>query len=137
MATVIEQAIEVLERTNDGEDLAPCHLYLVQLAANDQLSDKGREAWAELVQQVAEGYRAPWFHGIEHLTIDHRGFVRWRGRQVEHYSSPWAYSEAGKASAIELAERCRILEARGEVPTTLTAVWRWDEGEAAAGEVGP
>jgi len=30
---------------------------------------------------------------IEHLTIDHGGFVYWKDEQVEHYTPRWAYSE--------------------------------------------
>ena len=48
---------------------------------------------------------------------------RWKGKRVEHYDSPWAYSAKAKKSAEEVARRCRILEARGEIPSTHNVIW--------------
>lgn len=75
------------------------------------------------------GYKKPWFHGIENMTIDNAGFVMWKGNQVEHYNLSSAYSDKLRAEALELARRCVILEARGESPTTHNAIWTWEEKE--------
>jgi hypothetical protein len=116
MATIIDQAIEILHATRDGDDLAPRDLYLIQLAVNDQLNDIGKDAFACLVANVTkpEGYTQPWFWGIEHLTKDHAGYVYWKGQQVEHYSF---YGKAAanreRIAAEELARACRDCEERG------------------------
>jgi len=87
----------------------------------------GRVAFEKLYQDVLAGYRKPWFHGIEHLTLDHEGYVYWKSQQVEHYNMPWAGSEEARQQAEELAERCRTLEGRGLPVNTTTIVWRWPE----------
>lgn len=129
MSTVIERAIEILRRTNDGDDLAPEHLGLVELAVNGRLNDAGTLAFEELYRNAIkpEAYTRPWFHGIEHLTRDQQGYVLWKGKQVEHYDSPWCYSEEGKQSAEELARRCRHLESLGEDPDNHKIIWRWED----------
>ena len=124
----IDMAIIILEKINDGDDLAPEHLYLVQEAANGHLSEQGEVAFYQLYSSVLEGYKKPWLHGIEHLTIDHEGYVYWKGKQVEHYDFPWAYSEAARAEALEIARRCSILEGKGIEPSAISVVWKW-EGE--------
>jgi hypothetical protein len=69
----------------------------------------------------------PWFHGIEHLTIDHEGYVSWRGKRVDHYTPSWAYSEEAKQQAEELAERCRQLEAAGKPVNKFHAILDWTD----------
>ena len=124
---IIDQSCEILQKTRDGEDLSPWHLKLVELAVNDFLSEKGKEHFQELYASVLAGYKKPWFWGIEHLTIDHTGYVYWKGKQVEHFSYPADKVEESKQEAMELAHRCRILEDQGKVPTTATAVWSWED----------
>jgi hypothetical protein len=128
MPRPIDMAITILQKTNDGDDLAPEHLYLVQEAVNGHLSEQGEVAFYQLYESVLKGYKKPWLHGIEHLTIDHAGRVYWKGKQVEHYDFPWAYSEAAKSEAQEIARRCQILEGRGIDPDTTSVCWKW-EGE--------
>jgi hypothetical protein len=57
------------------------------------------------------------FHGIEELRKAGDGYVFWREVCVEHYSYP--DSEEGqdreRKAAHKLADRCRAIEARGEV----------------------
>ena len=84
--TPYDMIIEILEKTNDGNDLSPLHLKLVELTANDFLSEAGEIALYELYANVKKGYVKPWFLGVEHMTQDHEGFVYWKGIQVEHYS---------------------------------------------------
>ena len=53
--TNCEKAIEILHRTHDGDDLAPEHRRLLELAINDMVSEAGQiQAWwyNELVSAV-------------------------------------------------------------------------------------
>lgn len=134
-APIIDQALEIIEKTNDGNDLSPAHLYLVQTAVNGWLSEAGEVAFAELYANVQRGYVKPWFCGIEHLTIDHEGYVYWKGVQVEHYTTRWMTKESMHESAADLADRCRQLEAAGVKVSVTTAIWRWPDslkGQVAA-----
>lgn len=123
-------ALEILERTNDGNDLAPEHLKLLENAVNGFLNRKGIEMFAEVHRQVVSGqYRKPWLHDIEHLTRDHEGYVYWKGHHVEHWNSCLVHSEEGRRQGLELARRCMIIEERGEVPDVGKTVWFWPSDE--------
>jgi len=123
-----DMALEILRETRDGDALAPDHLRLVENAVNGFLTEKGVEKFRELHGEVVSGkYKKPGFHGIEHLTVDHEGFVSWKGIHVEHYDFPFAFSERGKRAALELAERCKHLEKKGVSVNTTTAIWSWDQ----------
>lgn len=119
--------IEILQMTNDGERLSPPHLRLVEMTINNGISEAGEIALYKLHENVLSGYKPDWFHGIEHLTIDHEGFVYWKNIQVEHYTPSWAYSEEARVSAIELVDRCRTVEKRGDKPTTCSVIWNFKE----------
>jgi hypothetical protein len=111
-ARPIDKAIEILGATRDGDQLDRGHLRLVEAAVNGHLTEAGLEALERLRRQVAAGeYQRRWFHGIEHLTQDHHGYVLWKGTEIEHYSFSDAARE--KEAATALAERCRSVEARG------------------------
>lgn len=126
--TDIDKSLLILQKTDDGNDLAPEQLYLIQTAVNGWLTDEGKKAFQELFEEVDSGhYRKPWFHDIEHLTIDHTGYVYWKGEHVEHYTLSWAYSEEAGESAKELAKRCRHLESIGVKPSATSAVWGWEK----------
>lgn len=130
MKSYCEQAIEILQQTHDGNDLAPHHLSLLQDMVNANVwgvDERMEMAFGELYENVKSGYKKPWFHGIEHLTIKHNGYVQWKGIEVEHYNLPWGYSSEGRLAALELVRRCRILEARGEQVSTSSAIWLWEE----------
>jgi len=127
LQSVCDKACEILQKTNDGDDLDPRHLKLLEMAVNGFLNDVGETAFEELYTNVQAGYQKPWFHDIEHLTRNHEGYVLWKGKAVEHYDSSLAYSAAAKKQAEELARRCRILESRGEIPTTHNAIWTWPD----------
>ena len=116
-----------MQATNDGDDLDPRHLKLLENAVNGFLNEKGEAAFEDLYQLALRGYKKPWLHGIEHLTIDNTGYVKWKGEIIEHYTLSWAYSAEAKGQARELARRCAILEARGETPTTTNSVWKWPD----------
>jgi nucleoside-diphosphate kinase len=50
-----EQGITILQKTNDGNDLAPHHLYLLQEAINGQLNAHGKEEYQLLYAEVTSG----------------------------------------------------------------------------------
>jgi len=125
--SVCDKACTILSKTNDGDGLSPEHLYLVQEMVNDTLNDLGKQEFEKLYQSVLDGYKKPWFHGIENLTVDHVGYVLWKDNIVEHYDSPWRWTPAAKVDAEEVARRCRHLESIGEVPTTKLVVWEWEK----------
>lgn len=128
--TTSEMACAILHATNDGDNLAPLHLGLVELAVNNSLNAAGEDAFKELYDSVIVGtYSPPWFHGIEHLTIDHIGYVLWKGQIVEHYTPGWAYTAEAKDAATTLADRCKHLESIDIPCTTTTAVWNWEKFE--------
>jgi hypothetical protein len=135
-SSVIDKGIEILRKTRDGEDLAPSHLQLVELAVNGFLQETGERAFEELYQNAMkpEGYTVPWFYGIEHLTRDHQGYVRWKGQLVEHYGAPWCYSEQARHAAEAIARQCRILEARGAVPNVQNVIWSWPVEDEQEGQ---
>ena len=119
--STIDRCIEILQRTRDGNALAPSHLKLVETMCNAGIcavSEAVEIVFDELYRRVVDGsydHTKVWFHGIEHLTRDHDGYVLWRGRIVEHYS--FTDYDREHAAAVALAERCRSLEARG-IPVT-------------------
>lgn len=123
--SLAENAIEILQKTRDGEDLDPKHLKLVELAVNGMLNDTGRYLFTELLENVRRGYVRPWFHGVEHVTRDHHGYILWKGAQIEHFSADYAHSDDAQTYVQELARRCTILESKGITPNTNSVVWRW------------
>ena len=123
----IDRALDILRRTNDGNDLIPFDLWLLQEAVNGHLNDRGRQAFLELCGRVDAGYCIGWLHGIEHLVMAPDGYVSWRGEIVEHYDQGLRTSEDGRRQALEIARRCRILEERGEPVSSTTVVWMWRE----------
>lgn len=123
--SLADAAIDILQRTRDGEDLDPKHLKLVELAVNGMLNETGLTLFRELHAQVQRGYVKPWFHGVEHITRNHEGYVLWRGKPIEHFSGDYAGSDEAATYVKELARRCAILEAQGITPDTNHVVWRW------------
>lgn len=118
-------AIEILQATRDGNELERHHLRLLELAVNGFLSEAGEIAFEQLHRSVMTGAYATephWLHNIEHLTIDHEGYVYWRGQTVEHYS--FTDIERERAAATELARRCRRLEGIGMPVDSRTVLLR-------------
>lgn len=121
-----DMACDILQKTKDGNELSPEHLWLVENAVNGFLNEKGKEKFKELHEEVTSGrYQKPYLHGIEYLTLDHEGFVYWRGKHVEHYEISFALSDKGKEAALELAKRCRHLEQKGVEVNVTNAIWHW------------
>ena len=123
----IDRALDILRLTNDGNDLIPFDLWLVQEAVNGHLNERGRKAFIELSARVDAGYSIGWLHGVEHLVMAPDGYVSWRGEIVEHYDECLRTSADGCRQALEIARRCRILEDRGEQVSSTTVVWTWRE----------
>jgi hypothetical protein len=117
---------EVLHATNDGDDLDPSHLRLLELAVNGALNDQGIEKFQKLYDEVkAGGYKKPWFHDVENLTIDNVGFVYWKGIEIEHYIH--FYTPEAKRGAKELGVRCRHLESIGVPVNGKNVIWDWEK----------
>jgi hypothetical protein len=124
-----EQAIEILQQTNDGDDLSPEDLYMVECAVNGILTFEGLEVFANLHQACLHGYKKPWYFGIEHLTVNHLHDVQWRGKTVENFTR--LRTKEAHSQAIEIARRCRILEERGVEPNVKSVVWNWGEAKCS------
>lgn len=112
----MDKVVEVLKLTNDGKDLSPRDLFLVELMINGfngndtVLSAK----FDELYDKVVNGRYNKldvYLYGIPHLTRDHQGYILWKGSKVEHYSYDDVAAE--KAAAEHLAKHCAALEAKG------------------------
>lgn len=109
----VEMACQILSKTNDGNDLDPNHLKLVEMAVNGILNDKGKELFTELHKQVTvTGYTKPWFKGVEHVTVDHEWYVYWKGVHVEHFTLSITDND-WKKDTEELAATCREMEKKG------------------------
>jgi hypothetical protein len=134
-ADIGDRAVEILRATQDGDRLAPLHLYLLQEAVNGHLSAEGLKVFEDLHRNAMQpgGYVPPWYHGIEHLTRDLEGYVYWKGVDVEHHSfiGPDAHARE-KAAALMVAARCRHLEATGIPVNGLNTVWHWEKYQAGA-----
>ena len=110
----IDKAIEILSRTNDGNDLSPTHLTLMEHAANGFLNEKGLEKLEEIYQHVMAGeYKKPYLQGVEFMTNDNDGFVYFKDKQVEHFSWDYMYSPAAKDYLIELQDKYLFMERNG------------------------
>jgi hypothetical protein len=127
IAKTCEEAVEILQKTRDGEDLDPNHLYLTQCAVNDKLTDEGLRMFQDLLQQVRSGYKKPWLFGIENLTINHAGYVFWKGHEVEHFTFSNELSRIHLEEwSHQLVKRCEFLESQGIPVNTGNVVWSWD-----------
>ena len=70
---------------------------------------------------------SPYFHGIEHLTFDADGFLRWKGYCIERFTPEFAESDFAKGRARVLAARCRHLEEIGKPVNKLNVVLTWED----------
>ena len=50
--TLIDKACTILEKTNDGSNLTPQHLKLIENAVNGFLNEKGLKAFDELTKPL-------------------------------------------------------------------------------------
>lgn len=127
---IFNMSLDILKNTNDGDDLSPADLRLVENAVNGFLNDRGIQAFMEIHEKVMNySYMPSWFHGIEHLTIDHRGFLVWKNNVVDQFTIPWAFTCKGKEKALEIEKRCKAVEARGMIPDIGNIIWDWEDTE--------
>ena len=122
-----ELAIEILRKTNDGDDLHPNDLYLVECAVNGFLKEPGQAVFEQLhADVVSDAYASPFkqaYWGIENLRIDDVGYVYWKDAQVEHYTPGWCWGDRAHLEALELAEICKGIESEG-LAVTGSEVWK-------------
>jgi hypothetical protein len=112
--SLIDQSIEILRDSRDGEDLEPAHLSLVEAAANNLLTERGVQAFQQLHAEVTSGkYTKPWLCGVERVTRNHQGYVYWKGNRIEHFTFSAMDAAHLKAITQRLAEKCRHIEALG------------------------
>lgn len=112
--SLIEQSIEILRDSRDGEDLDPAHLSLVEAAVNNNLTELGVHAFCQLHAEVTSGkYIKPWLCGVEHVTRNLQGYVYWKGNRIEHFTFSAMDAAHLKAITQRLAERCRHIETLG------------------------
>jgi hypothetical protein len=112
--TVIDKAIAVLQKTNDGNDLDPIDLALVEVAVNGHLEAKGIKVFEKLYESVEGGtYKRPWFHGQENMLIDHEGYVYWKKEKIEHFTPHWRSLRMPGNTLLNLADGVRYLKIRG------------------------
>jgi len=125
----IDKALAIIEATEDGNQLHPFDLKLVERAVNGFLDEEGLATFDKLYRDVTSGnYVSPWdawYFGIEGLKIDVLGYVYWRGVAVEHYTAGGCWTEEAKAQAEALAARCRRYEAVG-LEITPGMIWQDD-----------
>ena len=132
--TLIDKVLAILEKTHDGDDLTPEHLKLTEYAVNGFLNESGIEKIEEIYQAVKNGtYERPAYLGVKYMDRDHEGYVYFKGQEVEHYSSFWAYSLDAKTHLKCLQQRCLFLEAKG-VPVTRALQCSWSMGGEYAEE---
>ena len=118
------KAIAILKKTNDGNDLSPQDLALLETAVNGWLSESGEAIFEELCRKIKKGtYRPQWLNGIEHINRDHAGYVYWKGREVEHYDALWCYCEKARQATTELSNKCKHLEKIGVEVNTRNVIW--------------
>jgi len=115
---LIEQSLEILRLTDDGESLDPFHLGLVEAAVNNNLTEIGIETFQRLRADVTAGkYAKPWLCGVEFVTRDLQGYVYWKGVAVEHFTFSAIGPERLKPMTESLARKCLHLEKLG-LPVT-------------------
>jgi hypothetical protein len=106
--------VDILRGTHDGQDLSPDHLGLVEGYMCLELTSYGEEVLLQVHADVMAGrYQKPWFHGIEHLTMDHQGYVRYKGHRVENFLPHFMYTAEAKKYALEIAKRCQAFKESG------------------------
>ena len=126
MSSDIDLAIEILQATNDGDNLSPRQLAVVEAAVNGALNDYGRELFNEIHTTIKEIGKPPveWLHDIEHMTRDQEGYVYYKGKQIEHfdYWNEESYVKLAEAT-VRLAKICAYYETNNIPITTTTVVW--------------
>jgi|APSaa5957512535_1039671.scaffolds.fasta_scaffold00325_80 hypothetical protein len=96
-----DQVTEILHNTNDGDDLSPSHLHLLQIAMNGGISEAGEVELQKVYKEVKDGnYEPDAFYGIKGMSQDHEGYILWHGKQIEHYSFDDPHEEKESAEIL-------------------------------------
>lgn len=123
----VDQVLAILHATNDGDNLAPRDLWLTELAIKNNLSAAGEEAFLKLYNEVCISgtydKRKVWFHGIEHVTRDHAGYIQWKGVTIEHFT--FANGDRAREAAEELQSTCLTMERFGISVQSRAAYFDW------------
>jgi len=131
-----ETACEILGSTNDGDDLSPNEMSLVQDAVNGFLNDYGYKTFEALHRLIMGGSFVPFqerfFRGVENITADGKGaggglWIYYKGNHIEHYDSRYAQTDEGLKELKELQRRCMILEGAGKEVNSGTVLWGWND----------
>jgi hypothetical protein len=124
--TTGDKVIEILRATNDGSNLSPDDLYLIECAVNGYLSTVGEDAFKELYDNVcilgSYNKMNNYIFGIEHITEDHEGYIYFKGQQIDHFSHNNA--ESKRNAAQEAQNICLLLEKKGHPINSVTYCWR-------------
>lgn len=122
---ISQMVLDIIKATSDGKKLSTCHFKLTELAVNGFLTDEGINELSCLHQMVKDGNYVDWFHGIEHMTKDHSGYVMWKGIVIEHYDfENWDEEDI---AIHELHSRCQHIEYLGLKPSIRNCTYYWDE----------
>ena len=126
--SICEKAIEILNKSNDGNDLDPAELKIVEMAVNGFLNEDGIESFNQLHESVRSGnYHKPYLCGIEHLTRDHEGYIYWKDQEVEHFTFSAMTSEEVQVQSAEVEKRCLHLESIKAEISTNSVIWNWEK----------
>lgn len=127
MNTEIE--CEILQLSNDGEDLSPTHLKLIENSVNFGLNEQGKIVLDGVLKALKDGtYKAPWLLGVKGMTQDHEGYIYYHGAHVEHYTNRYFKNEAEiKEKLEELKKRCETLKKNGLQVSCGNAIWLWNK----------
>lgn len=74
VSTRCDMACDILRVTNDGEELDPKDLSLLEWAVNGHFTELGEERFCKLYDTVTKDkYVKPYWHGVKYITRDHEG----------------------------------------------------------------
>lgn len=136
-----DQAIAILQGTQDGDMLDPSDLRLLQEVVNSRgasLSEQGVLYWNDLHAKVASGqYQKRWFCGVEHLKQDTQGYVSWKDVRIEHYSYQIHDHDEMVDSARRLGAICLALEAEGIKVNSTNVMAKFNELDFGQGIEAP
>ena len=117
--STIEKALAIIQHSNEGRDLDPLHLRMVELACNKQFSRIDLKVLDQLYQQVVihKDYQKPWLAGVPFMRVDHAGYIRYKGQVVEHYSLDEMLTADIRDQVVTLQQACLQMESAG-IPIT-------------------
>lgn len=113
---LVDMALEILQTTRDGDNLKRSDLAMVQHAVNGFLTPAGETLFKKLHEDVVSGnYEPSGFCGFSNITMDHEGYIYYKGTHVEHYSHSLTDEENPNTiqTVKELNEMCERFEREG------------------------